>query len=107
MISSPKRKSCAIEQVRRENDALVLTAQRGRLRLSPISDCILRVTYTELEAFSQEKSLGICCYDRFPGWQYTEDDNAITLTLPQFTATVDRASGTIRYTDKGGELLLR
>ena len=107
MISSPKRKSCAIEQVRRENDALVLTAQRGRLRLSPISDCILRVTYTELDTFSQEKSLGICCYDRFPGWQYTEDDNVITLTLPRFTATVDRASGAIRYTDKGGELLLR
>ena len=61
MISSPKRKSCAIETVRRENDALILTSQRGMLRLSPVTPSILRVTYTELEAFSEEKSLGICC----------------------------------------------
>ena len=90
MISSPKRKSCAIEQVRRENDALLLTSQRGLLRLSPVSPSILRITYTELDRFSEEKSLGICCYDRYDGWQYAEDDDAITFVLPQFTATVDR-----------------
>ena len=54
MISSPTRKSRAIEQVRRENDALLLTAPRGTLRLSPVSDSILRVTYTEQAAFSEE-----------------------------------------------------
>ena len=97
MISQPKKKSFAIEQVSRENDALVLTSQRGLLRLSPVNDSILRVTYTELEAFSEEKSLGICCDDRLADWQYTEDANTITLTLPKFTATVDRRTGTIRY----------
>ena len=107
MISQPKKKSFAIEQVSRENDALVLTSQRGLLRLSPVNDSILRVTYTELEAFSEEKSLGICCDDRLTDWQYTEDSNTITLTLPKFTATVDRRTGTIRYHAADGSLLLR
>ena len=107
MISSPKRKSCAIETVRRENDALILTSQRGMLRLSPVTPSILRVTYTELEAFSEEKSLGICCYDRLSNWEYTENPDSITLCLENFIATVDRSSGTIRYTDHGGALLLR
>ena len=107
MISSPKRKSCAIEQVRRENDALFLTAQRGTLRLSPVSDSILRVTYTELPAFSEEKSLGICCNDRFSHWEHTETEDTIALILPKFTAMVDRRSGTIRYIDHAGNLLLR
>ena len=107
MISSPKRKSCAIETVRRENDALILTSQRGMLRLSPVTPSILRVTYTELEAFSEEKSLGICCYDRLSNWEYTETPDSITLCLENFTATVDRSSGTIRYTDHSGALLLR
>ena len=107
MISQPKKKSFAIEQVSRENDALVLTSQRGLLRLSPVNDSILRVTYTELEAFSEEKSLGICCDDRLADWQYTEDANTITLTLPKFTATVDRRTGTIRYHAADGSLLLR
>ena len=107
MISSPKRKSRAIEQVRRENDALLLTAPRGTLRLSPVSDSILRVTYTEQAAFSEEKSLGICCEDRYSNWQYAENRDTITLTLPKFTFTVDRRSGSIRYTDAGGKLLLR
>ena len=107
MISSPKRKSCAIETVRRENDALILTSQRGMLRLSPVTPSILRVTYTELEAFSEEKSLGICCYDRLSNWEYTENPDSITLCLENFTATVDRSSGAIRYTDHGGALLLR
>ena len=107
MISSPKRKSCAIETVRRENDALILTSQRGMLRLSPVTPSILRVTYTELEAFSEEKSLGICCYDRLSEWEYAETPDSITLCLENFTATVDRSSGAIRYTDHGGALLLR
>lgn len=107
MISSPKRKSCAIETVRRENDALILTSQRGMLRLSPVTPSILRVTYTELEAFSEEKSLGICCYDRLSNWEYTETPDSITLCLENFIATVDRSSGTIRYTDHSGALLLR
>ena len=107
MISSPKRKSCAIEAVRRENDALILTSQRGMLRLSPVTPSILRVTYTELEAFSEEKSLGICCYDRLSNWEYAENTDSITLTLENFTATVDRSSGAIRYTDNSGALLLR
>ena len=107
MISSPKRKSCAIETVRRENDALILTSQRGMLRLSPVTPSILRVTYTELEAFSEEKSLGICCYDRLSEWEYAETPDSITLCLENFTATVDRSSGTIRYTDHSGALLLR
>ena len=107
MISSPKRKSCAIEAVRRENDALILTSQRGMLRLSPVTPSILRVTYTELETFSEEKSLGICCYDRLSNWEYTENPDSITLCLENFTATVDRSSGTIRYTDHSGALLLR
>ena len=68
---------------------------------------ILRVTYTELEAFSEEKSLGICCYDRLSNWEYTENPDSITLCLENFTATVDRSSGTIRYTDHSGALLLR
>ena len=107
MISSPKRKSCAIETVRREQDALVLTSQRGILRLSPVTPSILQVTYTEQEAFSEERSLGICCDDRLADWQYAESANAVTLNLGNFTATVDRASGSIRYEDNSGALLLR
>ena len=107
MISSPKRKSSAIEQVRREADGLILESQRGMLRLQPVSDSILRVSYTEQDDFSREKKLGICCDTVFGNWQYAVDDHAVTLVLPRMVAVVNRESGSVCYYDAQENLLFQ
>ena len=107
MISSPKRPSCAIEQVQRREDALYLKSRRGMLRLSPVSGSILRITYTQAERFSREESLGILCRDRFARWEHTVQEDSVTVTLPKFTVRVNRETGAMSYFDPDGGLLLR
>ena len=107
MISSPKRKSSAISDLRREGDALYLYSQRGSLRLSPKSDSILRVTYTEEDCFSEGESLGICCRERYSQWTYCSDHQYVTLELPKMKAVVTRSTGSIAWYDGDGELLFR
>lgn len=107
MISSSKRKSSCVECVCRKDDSLILRSQRGLLRLQPVSDSILRVTYTEREVFSKEEKLGICFRESFSDWRYSEDTDTVTLILPRLTVITDRATGSLRYYDREGNLLFR
>lgn len=107
MISSPKRKSSVIEEVWREENSLFLRSKRFLMRLSPRNPSIVRVTYTELDSFSEERSLGICCWDGFSNWQYHYDAESITLNTPMVTVVVNRGTGSICWFSSDGTLLLR
>ena len=107
MISSPKRKSNSITQVWRSEDSLYLRSQRGILRLTPKKENILRVTYAELDSFSKEKSLGICCDQTWADWSFFDDGHSVTLGLPKMNAVVDCDTGSISWYDAEGNLLFR
>ena len=107
MISSNKRASYKVLGAERVSDALVLTSERGLLRVSPQSESILRITYTELENLSDEYGLGISFRGSFSDWRYVEDEDFITLSLPKITAKINRETSSITYYSADGMLLLR
>ena len=95
MISSPKRPSYSITKAERVGDALLLVSERGMLRLAPQNGSILRVTYTETEAFSEEYGLGIQFKGCFSDWTYEENETEIALKMPKLAARVNRATASI------------
>lgn len=107
MIESKKRASYSIQKAECIDNALVLTSERGLLRLSPQNEGILRITYTELENFSDEYGLGISFRGSYSDWKYTEDEQFITMTLPKLIAKINRETSSITYYAADGTLLLR
>lgn len=107
MMNITPRKSPAICGVQRRDDALYLQSERGVLRLSPQTGSILRVSYTEREAFTGKTGFGICRNEAFGNWSYEETETELTLQLPELTVVVCKATGTLCYYDRTGTLLLR
>lgn len=107
MISSPKRKSNAIMEVWRSEDSLFLRSQRGILRFVPQRENIVRVTYTEQDSFSEDRSLGICCDQNWADWSYCDDGIFVSLLLPKMKAVISRTTGSISWYDADGNLLFR
>ena len=97
----------AIKRVERINDCLLLYADAGILRLSPKGVRTVRVTFTKEKEFSNSPRPGIVEPDRvFGEWEYEESDDEIALRTSEVVLKVDRATGSIRYFDKCGRLLL-
>ena len=99
MISSPKRKSNAIMEVWRSEDFLYLRSQRGILRFVPQRENVVRVTYTELDSFSEDRSLGICCDQNWADWSFCDDGDSVTLALPKLKAVVNCNTGSVSWYD--------
>ena len=86
MLSAALRKPYAITKTERIGDSLVMTSDRGLLRLSPQNEYIIRVNYTETDSFSNEYGLGIVFKGNFADWTYSEDDNFVSLSTSKITA---------------------
>lgn len=107
MLGANLRKSYSITKTERVADALVLTSERGLLRLAPQNEYIIRVNYTETEKFSDEYGLGIVFKGSFADWTYSEDDSFVTLTTPKISAKINKETSSIVYYDNNGEVVLR
>ncbi|MFI3325811.1 MAG: glycoside hydrolase family 31 protein [Clostridia bacterium] len=100
------KKTNAITSTQKTGNSLVLKAERGLLRLKPQSENIVRVTYTEKEDFSSLVGIGICNEQDFADWTYEENDEVVILKLAKLTVCVNKASGSIKYYDVDGDLIL-
>lgn len=106
MLYAIPDKSDRVEQTRRVGDALTLVSQRGKLRIAPASETILRVTYTEREGFSGEKKPGVVLDTPYPDWTYTETAGEIVLRTKQRVLRVNRATMSVSFYTADGRLLL-
>ena len=107
MLGATLRKSYSITKTERVADALVLTSERGLLRLAPQNEYIIRVNYTETESFSDEYGLGIVFKGSFSDWTYSEDEAFVSLSTAKITAKVNKKTSSIVYYTCDGEEILR
>ena len=115
MLQASGRKSRAVTEVTREENALFLTSEAGIIRLIPQTDRAVRVSWTENGSFGKEQgaeyadlSGGCICQEGAPvsdgctatdnrWWSWQENDREIRLETAQLHLIVARATGSIRY----------
>lgn len=106
MIASLPEKSRKITNVGRRNHRLYLGSEAGRFRLEPKSSRMVRVTYTEEDAFSQEEKAGVLDRGVFLDWDYEQNDKDVIFFTRELRIAIDLETAAFSYeTADGAELL--
>ena len=106
MLQVIHEKERRIKEVKKKSDGLYLISDYGILRLCPIHSFTLRVSFTVQNHFEKNEGIGvveqgICC-----DWSYHEDEEKIILNTEDMMVEVKRSTGSIKYYDRNGQLLL-
>lgn len=104
-VTAGKKKK--IIRVYRNENALFLEQEAGTIRLIPEDAGIIRVSYTENGCFSKEQGAELADLSECCAWEYEEDEREIRVRTELLAVRVDRATGSIRYEDRSGRLLLQ
>ena len=107
MLDVVRGKSEAFEHVKRDGDALYLYSEAGILRLMPMDERTVRVSFTCRDSFSDRKKPGVIAQGGFTDWRYEETAQNVILRTGKVSIIVDRASSACAYYDENGKLLLR
>jgi len=88
-------------------DGLLVETRSGELRLRPIADDIVRVSFTAEDHFSDRESLVVV---KQPGrdvkWSVQENEKSVSLVLDEITVEVDRSTGALTFKDSQGSIVL-
>ena len=106
MLDVVPKKRDKVVSVIRQNDALLITTERGLLQLEPKKADIIRVRYTQREKLEDRIGVGICENAAYAEWNYEELDREIVLTTEKLCLHISRSDAAIRYFNKEGKLLL-
>ena len=106
MLEVVKRKQDVVEGIYRQDSGLFLQTRKGLLRLKPLNPSIVRVTYTQRDAVAGTCGVGILEEQDWDGWEYEEQETKVLLHTEKLVLEVDKRTGSIRYLEKGGRLLL-
>ncbi|MBQ8547483.1 MAG: DUF4968 domain-containing protein, partial [Lachnospiraceae bacterium] len=96
-----------ITRAERKDDCLFLYSKRGMHRIEPKNEAVVRITYTERDAFSEREKPGVIRKEVWSGWELREDADAVEYLAPKLRIKVDRKSASFSYYDGNGCLLLR
>lgn len=107
MLEVQKRPRRTITGVSRVGDALLLYSSNGIIRLEPKSACIIRISYTLRDQFSNEEKPGVIFKDSFAEWDFTEDEDEIKLNTISLSLVINKETASIQYYDSSGKLLLK
>lgn len=98
MLYAFPAKSTKITGIQLNNNTLFLTSERGRLRVCPYLQGAVRITYTEREAFSKEKKVGVVAKpSKRVKLSYTETEDTIEVKSGSLRLVILRESGAITY----------
>jgi len=95
-----------VTAVQKQPDGVLLTMQKGTLRLQVCSDSIIRITYAPTSSLPDAPQY-IVTKASWPAarWSMDSTDSTITLTTPRMKVVVARNNGAIRYEDSTGKKL--
>ncbi len=96
-----------ITRAERKDDCLYLYSKRGMHRIQPKNEAVVRITYTERDAFSEREKPGVIRKEVWSGWELREDADAVEYLAPKLRIRVDKKSASFSYYDGNGCLLLR
>ena len=106
MLQVTKRKSRKINKVEKKEEALFLTSDCGVLRIKPISDTIIRISFTDQERFARSLGVGFSYEGSCSEWDFVDKEDEIILQTKELKLNVQRETGSIRYYKRDGTLLL-
>ncbi len=92
-----------------EQNTLLLLTDAGRLKIEPVNPQIVRVVYTQQEAFRTSPSLMMLPRSPAPSHQWTVEGNEQTLRLvtSRLQLVIHKATGAMTWLDAAGNLLVR
>lgn len=105
MLTAKSRASNFITKVVRKKNTLLLISQAAKVRLIPVSNCVVRIICVkeengEIEEWLEQK-------DGSVQWNFTVDENIVCMQLTGLLIKIDRASSSISYYKPDGTLLLK
>lgn len=108
MLTAFAPKSSKITKICWEDDTLFLESERGKLRIMPMTEGAVRITYTERETFSEKKKDGVILSGCTGGFSrsFFEEDDRIVVKSGKLSLFISKATGAITYFSSEGELLL-
>lgn len=107
MLEAFKGKDREIIKVLRESDRLFLYSEAGTYRLEVKDTKIVRVTYTQKEAFSSKKKPGVVLDGVCSDWDYEETLEGIWLCTGEIKLFINKKTASIKYFNQKGNLLLK
>ena len=95
MLTAKSRASNFITKVVRQKNTLLLISQAAKVRLIPVSNCVVRIICVkeengEIEEWLEQK-------DGSVQWNFTVDENIVCMQLTGLLIKIDRASSSISY----------
>ena len=106
MLEVVKRKQDLVEKTYCRGGSLFLETQKGLLRLKPRNDSIVRISYTQKGEFTGNIGIGILEEKEWDGWTCEEQESRVVLYTEKLALEVDKRTGSIRYLERNGRLLL-
>jgi len=85
----------------------VISLSRGKLKLTPVSDSVIRVQYTPKDTFRERESLAVL--QREPGdvhWSVEDGHEKLLLKTDRLNVEVNRATGALTFLDPRGNVVL-
>ena len=105
MMTAVKEKSGRITEVRREDNSLYLEAEFGTLRLTPVDDDIVRVSFKRDSEWAERRTPGIVGNRSISDWYFSENGKEIVLATKKMKVQVLKESGSCAFYDAEGKLL--
>jgi len=96
----------AVRWVNKQPDGLYLQSRYGVLRLSPISNGIIRVTFAKGNQLLQGTHPRIAVTKTERAWMYKDSSKTVDLMTDELCLQVDKSAGTLRYMTRDKKLLL-
>lgn len=106
MLYAARPKSRAITDCKLENGYLYLYSETGTHRIAPITDSILRVTYTERSTFSDRNKPGVILKEASGEFRLVDGKESILFKSDSITLEVDKKTSAFSYFNVEGRHLL-
>ncbi len=99
-------KSRVIENIERKGRALYLESEAGTIRIWPQDEGIVRISYVEDGEFGDKQGREFADLSGSCNWSHEREGEEIRLLTEKLTVTVNLKTGSIRFWEKEGRLLL-
>lgn len=96
----------AVRWAEKKPDGLYLQSRYGTLRLSPVNDSVIRVTFAKGCPIADETHPLIAEPEENPMWMYKASGNTVELLTDKLCVQTDKSNGVIRYMTRDKKKLL-
>lgn len=106
MLYAAKPKSREIYDYKLENGCLYLYSEAGTHRIIPVTENIIRVSYTEKPEFSLKEKPGVILRTISDVWKLTASDNEVSFSSSEMSLVISKKTGSYSYFSSENDLLV-